>query len=206
MPDARFRACCRNEWIWDSKIAPNTFGNSSRSIDTATACDPFPSAMASAISWDVVSHFLYTFRGFFLSQRVAQSFFNQLRHNEPCKSFNIEGAPWSTNRTSGGRLRRNGNRIDHTHDDAFAEIRQSGTPCSSSKALHSSLMGNDTKISTPRPPCKLPGARRSPGWGGRRSPSDGLPGGGGIARVFQGKLWYPPLMQAKRTRVKRLSR
>ena len=49
-------------------------------------------------------------------------------------------------------------------------------------------------------------ARRSPGWGGRRSPSDGLPGGGGIARVFQGKLWYPPLMQAKRTRVKRLSR
>ena len=24
------------------------------------------------------------------------------------------------------------------------------------------------------------------------------PGGGGVARVFQGKLWYPPLMQAKR--------
>ena len=49
-------------------------------------------------------------------------------------------------------------------------------------------------------------ARRSPGWGGRRSPSDGVPGGGGeIARVSQGKLWYPPLTQAKRTRVKRLS-
>ena len=30
-------------------------------------------------------------------------------------------------------------------------------------------------------------------------------GGGEIARVFQGKLWYPPPMQAKRTRVKRLS-
>ena len=29
-------------------------------------------------------------------------------------------------------------------------------------------------------------------------------GGGGIARVFHGKLRYPPLMQAKRTRVKRL--
>ena len=29
-------------------------------------------------------------------------------------------------------------------------------------------------------------------------------GGGGIARVFQGKLWYLPLMQAKRPRVKRL--
>ena len=37
--------------------------------------------------------------------------------------------------------------------------------------------------------------RRSPGGGGRRSPSDGLPGGGGIARVFQGKLWYPPLIR-----------
>ena len=49
-------------------------------------------------------------------------------------------------------------------------------------------------------------ARRSPGWGG----GDGRQvtvsrGGGGIARVFQGKLWYPPPMQAKRTRVKRLS-
>ena len=34
---------------------------------------------------------------------------------------------------------------------------------------------------------------------------DGLPpGGGGIARVFQGKPWYPPLMQANRTQVKRL--
>ena len=31
-------------------------------------------------------------------------------------------------------------------------------------------------------------------------------GGGGIARVFQGKLWYPPLMQAKRTQVKGLLR
>ena len=29
-------------------------------------------------------------------------------------------------------------------------------------------------------------------------------GGGGIARVFQGTLWYPPLMQANRTQVKRL--
>ena len=29
-------------------------------------------------------------------------------------------------------------------------------------------------------------------------------GGGGIARVFQGKLWYPPLMQATRTQMKRL--
>ena len=28
--------------------------------------------------------------------------------------------------------------------------------------------------------------------------------GGGVARVFQGKLWYPPLMQANRTQVKRL--
>ena len=50
-------------------------------------------------------------------------------------------------------------------------------------------------------------ARQSPGLGG----GDGRQvtvsrGGGGIARVFQGKLWYPPLMQAKRTRVKRLSR
>ena len=48
-------------------------------------------------------------------------------------------------------------------------------------------------------------ARRSPRWGGG---GDGRQvtvsrGGGGIARVFQGKLWYPPLMQAKRTRVKR---
>ena len=50
--------------------------------------------------------------------------------------------------------------------------------------------------------------RRSPGWGGG---GDGRqvtvsPREGGIARVFQGKLWYPPLMQAKRTRVKRLLR
>ena len=51
-------------------------------------------------------------------------------------------------------------------------------------------------------------ARRSPGWGG----GDGYQvtvsrgGGGEIARVSQGKLWYPPLTQAKRTRVKRLSR
>ena len=29
-------------------------------------------------------------------------------------------------------------------------------------------------------------------------------GGGGIGRVFQGKLWYPPLMQATRTQMKRL--
>ena len=50
-------------------------------------------------------------------------------------------------------------------------------------------------------------ARQSPGWGegdGRQVTVSW--GGGGIARVFQGKLRYPPLMQAKRTRVKRLSR
>ena len=29
-------------------------------------------------------------------------------------------------------------------------------------------------------------------------------GGGWIARVFQGKLWYPPLMQSNRTQVKQL--
>ena len=66
MPVVRFQACCRKERIWDSKIAPNTFGNSSRSIDTATASDPFSSPMATAISWDAASHFLYTFRGFFV--------------------------------------------------------------------------------------------------------------------------------------------
>ena len=61
----------------------------------------------------------------------------------------------------------------------------------------------------PPPPLQSPGVARDglPGGGGRRSPSDGVPGGGGgIARVSQGKLWYPPLTQAKRTRVKRLSR
>ena len=58
------------------------------------------------------------------------------------------------------------------------------------------------------PPLQTPGLARGglPGGGGGRSPSDILPGGGGIARVFEGNLWYPPLMQAKRTRVKRLSR
>ena len=60
----------------------------------------------------------------------------------------------------------------------------------------------------PPPPLQTPGVAHDglPGGGGRWSPSDGLRGGGGIARVFQGKLWYPPLTQAKRTRVKRLLR
>ena len=50
-------------------------------------------------------------------------------------------------------------------------------------------------------------ARRSPGWGGGGGHQVTVSrGGGGIARVLQGKLWYPPLMQAKRTRVKRLLR
>ena len=68
--------------------------------------------------------------------------------------------------------------------------------------------GGEWQHSYPPPPLQTPGLARDglPGGGRRRSPSDGLPGGGGIARVFQGKLWYPPLMQAKRTRVKRLSR
>ena len=40
-----------------------------------------------------------------------------------------------------------------------------------------------------------------PGGG---SPSDGLPPwGGGIAKVFHGRLWFPPPMQANRTQVKR---
>ena len=34
--------------------------------------------------------------------------------------------------------------------------------------------------------------------------SRGGGGGGEIARVFHGKLWYPPLMQANRTQVQRL--
>ena len=37
--------------------------------------------------------------------------------------------------------------------------------------------------------------------GGGQSPSDSLPGEGVIARVFQGKAWWPPTMQANKTRV-----
>ena len=50
-------------------------------------------------------------------------------------------------------------------------------------------------------------ARRSPRWGGGdgRQVTVSWGGGGRLQGVFQGKLWYPPLMQAKRTRVKRLS-
>ena len=53
-------------------------------------------------------------------------------------------------------------------------------------------------VVAPPPLCNPPPpkALQSP-TGGGQSPSDGLPGGGGgIARIFQGKLWYPPLMQA----------
>ena len=62
---------------------------------------------------------------------------------------------------------------------------------------------SDTATHLPCPPPPLANSRVS-----ARVTSDGLPGGGGgaIAIVFQGKLWYPPLMQAKRTRVKRLLR
>ena len=59
----------------------------------------------------------------------------------------------------------------------------------------------------PPPPCKVPGSRATVsrvGGGGDGRQVTVSPGGGGIARVFQGKLWYPPLMQAKRTCVKRL--
>ena len=58
----------------------------------------------------------------------------------------------------------------------------------------------------PFPPLQTPGLARDglPGGGGDSRQVTVSRGGGGIARVFQGKLWYPPLMQAKRTRVKRL--
>ena len=53
----------------------------------------------------------------------------------------------------------------------------------------------------PAPPLKSPPvAHGGLSWGGGRSPSDGLPGGGGGgARVFQGKMWYPaPPLQTPR--------
>ena len=37
------------------------------------------------------------------------------------------------------------------------------------------------------------------GGGGGHQVTVPPPWGGGVARVFQGKLWYPPLMQANRT-------
>ena len=63
--------------------------------------------------------------------------------------------------------------------------------------------------SYPPPPLQTPGLARDSlpgGEGGDGRQVTVSRGGGEIARVFQGKLWYPPLMQAKRTRVRRLSR
>ena len=60
-----------------------------------------------------------------------------------------------------------------------------------------------------RPPLEISSrsarSPRPPQWGGGRQVmvSPLRRGGGGFARVFQGKLWYPPLMQANRTQVKR---
>ena len=63
----------------------------------------------------------------------------------------------------------------------------------------------------PAPPLQTPGLACDGLLGGGGGGGDGRQvtvsrGGGGVARVFQGKLWYPPLMRAKRTHVKRLLR
>ena len=72
------------------------------------------------------------------------------------QSLHIKIALGSTNRTTWGRFRRAGDRVDHTHADASAEISCSSFVCCSSKAGHSCFMGNNRKISTKveHGPCK----------------------------------------------------
>ena len=67
-----------------------------------------------------------------------------------------------------GRFRRAGDRVDHTHDDASAEISFSGSVCCSgfvccsSKAGQSCFMGNKRKISAKveHGPCNQRKAKR----------------------------------------------